>query len=291
MSLVEAATTDDISHVRELLRSGADVNQADAFGGTPLYHAARNGHADIVRAILALPGIDIEKTGDGYTPLMAASLFGHTDVVRMLLAAGANVNYTSPEGYTALTVADNRAVKSILREAMNAVPVAVIAEDLPEMLVPANQDDAISAEAIENGTVMADFHGERDFGRYYTKSTYDSLPAPKKNPQSRKVIAPKEVVFYRAKVQMDGGVLASTMSQRKTALGISMLKSLRREVRQAQHAFVLRSQAENRPITQEDVNEAGRKAEAKWFRNNRTGVTRTGGRHRRLTRRTRKNRK
>jgi hypothetical protein len=66
-----------------------------------------------------------------------------------------------------------------------------------------------------------------------------------------------------------------------------MLKSLRREVRQAQHAFVLRSQAENRPITQEDVNEAGRKAEAKWFRNNRTGVTRTGGRRRkgRVTRR------
>jgi len=90
---------------------------------------------------------------------------------------------------------------------------------------------------------------------------------------------------------MDGGVLASTLSQRKTALGISLMKSLRREVRQAQVAFVLRSQAENREITQEDVDEVGRKAEAKWFRNNRRGVTRTGGRHRRLTRRTRKNRK
>lgn len=90
---------------------------------------------------------------------------------------------------------------------------------------------------------------------------------------------------------MDGGVLASTMSQRKTALGISMLKSLRREVRQAQHAFVLRSQAENREITQEDINEVGRKAESKWFRNNRLGVTRTGGRRRTFTRRTRKNRK
>jgi len=86
---------------------------------------------------------------------------------------------------------------------------------------------------------------------------------------------------------MDGGVLASKLSQRKTALGISLVKSLRRDVRQAQIAFVHRSQAENREITQEDVDEVGRKAEARWFRNNRQGVTRTGGRRRkgRVTRR------
>jgi hypothetical protein len=90
---------------------------------------------------------------------------------------------------------------------------------------------------------------------------------------------------------MDGGVLASKLSQRKTALGISLVKSLRREVRQSQRAFVRRSQEENREITQEDVDEAGDKAAVKWFRNNRQGVTRTGGRRRAFTRRTRKNRK
>ena len=75
--------------VRALLDRGADINQAENSGYTPLYIASQNGHVDVVRALLDR-GADINQArNDGATPLMLAKHFNRTEIVRLLERAQA----------------------------------------------------------------------------------------------------------------------------------------------------------------------------------------------------------
>src|SRR5579871_381907 len=65
----------------------AKLNAKDANGGTPLSRAAQNGHALVVKLLLAREEVepncqDFQKQ----TPLMLAALYGHALVVKLLLA-------------------------------------------------------------------------------------------------------------------------------------------------------------------------------------------------------------
>ena len=51
--LIEAAGYRDLATVRSLLNSGANVNQPDKSGKTSLSLAASQGHADVVKILLA----------------------------------------------------------------------------------------------------------------------------------------------------------------------------------------------------------------------------------------------
>ena len=77
--------------VRALLSApGIDVNKADNNGGTAVIQAASKGHTEVVRALLAVPGIDVNKADDeGSTAVIWAAQKGHTEVVALLRAAGA----------------------------------------------------------------------------------------------------------------------------------------------------------------------------------------------------------
>ena len=66
-----------------------DVNARDENGDTPLIEAARFGHDDIARELLAA-GADYKiRDRNDKTPLMLAVLGGHDDVVLVLKDAGA----------------------------------------------------------------------------------------------------------------------------------------------------------------------------------------------------------
>ena len=129
--------------VRLLLMRGAALNKANSYGWTPLMHASRNGHANVVATLLqqrqadinAVTGLGasaltfaargghiqvvrqlveagIELTSSGganecdFTPLLAAALYGHDAVLRFLLDRGCDVNFrTSTSGLTPLMVA------------------------------------------------------------------------------------------------------------------------------------------------------------------------------------------
>jgi hypothetical protein len=67
----------------------------------------------------------------------------------------------------------------------------------PVINIPSGQEDLISFDPIEEGTLMVDFHGEREFGRFYTKESYESMD-PKLSPSSRREILPEEVTKYIA---------------------------------------------------------------------------------------------
>ena len=71
-----------------------------------LFHAATEGDADTVKALLASPNVDINALDDNWnTPLMQAARFGHDEVVTALLVARANVNARNRDGKTALSLA------------------------------------------------------------------------------------------------------------------------------------------------------------------------------------------
>jgi ankyrin repeat protein len=76
--------------VRALIELGADVNQANDYGTTPLYTAAEKGHEAIVRALIDF-GADVNKANNnGWTPLyMAARDRFHHSVIKILTDAGA----------------------------------------------------------------------------------------------------------------------------------------------------------------------------------------------------------
>ena len=82
------------------------MNAADAKGFAPLHLAARKGHTDIVKALLAA-GADFDlPDGRDYTPLMHAARKGNKGAVFLLLEAGTNVKLQDEVGNNAFHLAD-----------------------------------------------------------------------------------------------------------------------------------------------------------------------------------------
>nr|WTB29165.1 ankyrin repeat domain-containing protein [Streptomyces sp. NBC_00830] len=99
--LFVAALMGDTTRVKALLRAGADPEQADSEGTTPLYVASVNGEAEIARLLLAAgapPNAKSSGLGSEGTPLCAAACWGHTETVRELLAHGADPNLHEDHG-------------------------------------------------------------------------------------------------------------------------------------------------------------------------------------------------
>ncbi|MCZ2808354.1 MAG: ankyrin repeat domain-containing protein [Candidatus Bathyarchaeota archaeon] len=91
--------------VRVLLAHGANVNARDEKGATPLFWAANRGNAEVMELLLD-KGAEIEaQTQEEFTPLTMAASNGHIKVVRVLLAHGANANAQNKFGATPLIMA------------------------------------------------------------------------------------------------------------------------------------------------------------------------------------------
>lgn len=86
--LCSLAKNGDVSKVKALIASGADVTYFDADGLTPLMHAAKQGHADVVKILL--------EAGAPWNALSPSNLSagdfamdsGHQDAFDLLLNAG-----------------------------------------------------------------------------------------------------------------------------------------------------------------------------------------------------------
>lgn len=86
-----------------------------------LFRATREGNTDMVRSLISSPGIDVNATDEkGTTPLLEAARYGHEDISRILIAAGANIKAKDGDGKTALQLAiqgDHEEVVRVLRQA------------------------------------------------------------------------------------------------------------------------------------------------------------------------------
>jgi ankyrin repeat protein len=78
--------------VATLLRSEAGANVSNAFGASPLSQAARVANPDMVAMLLDAGADPDMANSDGQTPLMLAAWTGVVEVAELLINHGANVN-------------------------------------------------------------------------------------------------------------------------------------------------------------------------------------------------------
>ncbi|KAL2672549.1 hypothetical protein Neosp_013261 [[Neocosmospora] mangrovei] len=77
-----------VSYAKEVLKT-SEVDARSRYGQTPLWMAAANGHADIIR-VLAAAGADLypQRPDEGEKPLVEAASKNHFEAVRAFLEAG-----------------------------------------------------------------------------------------------------------------------------------------------------------------------------------------------------------
>lgn len=87
LSLIEAVKASDHAKAETLIQNGADVNQGDEQGWTPLNFAAGKGDLPLIK-LLVENGADIFKVGrDRRTPYMIALAAGRVSAVKYLAEA------------------------------------------------------------------------------------------------------------------------------------------------------------------------------------------------------------
>lgn len=97
LRLIEAVKTGQLAKVEDALNSGADIQQQDEQGWTPLNWAAGKGNVEIVSLLLD-HGADVFRTGrDQRTPYKIALAAKHTEAARLLKKAEQAVNGASDD--------------------------------------------------------------------------------------------------------------------------------------------------------------------------------------------------
>jgi len=87
LQIIRAVRDGNLGVVRELIQSGADVNEQDEHGWTPLNWAAGKGDLECV-TLLVDGGADVFRVGrDQRTPYMIALAAGRVEVVKFLRGA------------------------------------------------------------------------------------------------------------------------------------------------------------------------------------------------------------
>lgn len=104
-SLAEEAESGDETSVTAWLREGADPNEQDSYGYTPLINASALGRLKAVKHLVQ-SGADLNKSGPfGFSALHAAAQNGHREVVSYLLRNGADINQQNNDMDTAMHLA------------------------------------------------------------------------------------------------------------------------------------------------------------------------------------------
>jgi ankyrin repeat protein len=112
-----AALRNDLTLTELLLGASADVNAKTRLGEmTPLFMAAKNGNAEIIKALLNA-GADAKSVSTtGTTTLMLAAAAGSSGAVQALLSAGVSVNAKDlNQGQTALMFAAAQGRAEVIR--------------------------------------------------------------------------------------------------------------------------------------------------------------------------------
>ena len=89
----DAALTGDVELMEMLIANGADVDDRDVHGYTPLILAIQEGHTDIAKTLIA-NGADVNARaasdgGNDVTPLYLSIILGRGVVENLLLGKGA----------------------------------------------------------------------------------------------------------------------------------------------------------------------------------------------------------
>ncbi|XP_028607879.1 putative ankyrin repeat domain-containing protein 31 [Grammomys surdaster] len=118
----------NLSLVKVLIESGADVNLKDNAGWTPLHKASSGGFDDVIVELLKAGANVNSENIHGILPLHGASAGNHLKAAEILLQHGANPSQKDEKQRTALDEADDEKMKELLKsydaiESNSAVPV------------------------------------------------------------------------------------------------------------------------------------------------------------------------
>jgi ankyrin repeat protein len=90
-SLIALVKRGDLVELRKAADGGADPEETDSQGWTPLFHAAHIGNLSMVRLLLDAGATVNHGAETGFTALFSTVMGDHIAVVRELLRAGARV--------------------------------------------------------------------------------------------------------------------------------------------------------------------------------------------------------
>ena len=123
--LGKAAARGDTASVVALIEAGADVNERDADGRTPVMAATRGNHVETVRALIdAEADVDIQDNRLD-NPFLYAGAEGLLEIVQLTIDAGADPALTNRFGGTALIPASERGHVAVVRELLTNSDVDV----------------------------------------------------------------------------------------------------------------------------------------------------------------------
>lgn len=115
--IVIASDVGNANVVEMLLAAGANINDTDENGLTPLMKASIYNHVNVIELLLS-KGLDINKQNIfGATAILYASLHSNKDAMKLLMANGASIYDTIGEvGNNVYNATFNQEVKFILRK-------------------------------------------------------------------------------------------------------------------------------------------------------------------------------
>ena len=103
--LITAAREGQFEAVKDMMKSGVDIDCELKYGSSALMIAASRGHDEIVR-LMASAGAKVNRRNKfGISPLSEAAERGHHKVLRTLVEFGADVNMLHNNGGTAILAA------------------------------------------------------------------------------------------------------------------------------------------------------------------------------------------
>lgn len=118
--LANAIQDDEPETVREMIGNGANVNEREEDGTTPIFAAVERGNFEIVKMLVEQGAKVNVRNDEKQTPLMRLDDDSPLELAEYLLNAGAKVNAVDKEGSTALMKAARYASADIVRLLINA---------------------------------------------------------------------------------------------------------------------------------------------------------------------------
>ena len=101
--------------VKSLIKNGAKINQVPNNAATSLFASSHKGYLPVVK-YLVQNGADVNQADiEGITPLSISSQNGHLSVVKYLIQNGANINQADNEGITPLSVSCEQCHLSVVK--------------------------------------------------------------------------------------------------------------------------------------------------------------------------------